>query len=662
MSYNRRPKSFSAYCEDFDEESNSVIPGTRKYYNAEARSSKPDLAPLSTVAPTDVSSDSGYSSRTAATVGSSSLASEAGGSSIASLDHKMSDKEMARMAARMEQAERERERNSRKGKDKATVQFEDMARTEAKKYAPEKPSNGSPSLQRTASKSRRRESGTFRHPHESCPDCDIYGYHHQSPAMAPGVMDSRGIDPSYFPNYYRYDIPPSSQAPHYPPVVRRDMPPPVSPAISHARSPRVSAYHPQSRPSSYHPAMADMNMLYMHGGQPSPYVGHGPPLSSSAYSNPYMNSPFMNNDPNYPHPSPAMSSYEAPPLLPQQFERRRSQSMSRQSSERPAGKRTSLYGLPVVQNTPPRQTYMPEKLERKPSRESRPRPESQAYDQDEAYYRMPPPPPRVQQQKPKPAPQVIPIGKRPSSKRTTNVPVASNSRADMTEVPEAPRPPRTGRSDSHDAPSPEHRPSAHSSSKTRVRTSYYDSARSARISVAGGGRSRRMSSYHAQVDPLEQKQRDIEEYQAAHAARQVPLTADMLKKARRVRKPKSETASEESSSSASSRESDLNTRTASGVGSRAADSDRVTVVIRGVRIALPADEAKTINLRPGEEGQVELNIEGPRPQRYFVESTASSSSYRKGMEEVPRTREGFRSERDIRRSSRSTFSGRGPNE
>src|SRR5207249_5919330 len=74
MSSKTSPKTYAAFCEEFDEDANVILPGTRMVANTTAQRSKSDLRLSGTS--TDGASDSGYSSRTAATVGSGgSLAS-----------------------------------------------------------------------------------------------------------------------------------------------------------------------------------------------------------------------------------------------------------------------------------------------------------------------------------------------------------------------------------------------------------------------------------------------------------------------------------------------------------------------------------------------------------------------------------------------------------
>lgn len=67
-----RSASHAAYLEDYSEDTNTAVPGTRQTANVAAKRSRPELSikPVTTVNGRDAASDSGYSSQTAATVAS----------------------------------------------------------------------------------------------------------------------------------------------------------------------------------------------------------------------------------------------------------------------------------------------------------------------------------------------------------------------------------------------------------------------------------------------------------------------------------------------------------------------------------------------------------------------------------------------------------------
>lgn len=225
--------------------------------------------------------------------------------------------------------------------------------------------------------------------------------------------------------------------------------------------------------------------------------------------------------------------------------------------------------------------------------------------------------------------------------------------------------PRVRRRDSRDSPIliSERRPSANGSGPAIRSSSYQDSSRAPGARILKEDERRRRTSVYGVERPrdLEQKQRDAEEYQASRASRATPLTADAL--ARRTNRPDSESGSSTTRSDNSSRGSDSKTKSGSGVGSRADDdSNSITMTIQGVKIGFTGDnrERKKINVRSGEEGALEFNIEGGRrPKKYLMSrSDSASGSGRKEIEDVRRVRDDWKSDRASRRSSRSAYNGR----
>lgn len=661
-------QTYAAFCEEFDEDANIVLPETRKVANVSVKRSRPELAPAGPS--TDISSDSGYSSRTVATVGSGdSFVSSAVSPNYTSLADSISSRDTIRQKDRVEI--KERDKPPGKVKERKSPQ---EGRPPADRIMPAvapPSSNRPPSLQRVPSKTHRREGGNGRHPPGVCWECDQLGYSNG--------RDSRPMDsPGYFQPHRGYDIPQSPQASRYAPVVAHDMHPP-SPAMPPPRQRRPSSYHPQNRPVSYHSgSMQDVSMMYMHMGQPSAY-GHGPPPSASAYAGNYLPpSPYLGSDagfqqaappsqprpraPSVSQPHPPSASYEAPPRP-----RQRAPSISQpQPPSKTSARRQSVYGRPVVEYhaAPPSSYNSEEHGRRAPREQQRARRQSRSYDPDEDYYRMPPPPaPTPKYKQPT---QVIPINKRPVPRKssTTSAAPTIHTRTesfDMADVRSA-LPSRMGRKESRDAGSPERRPSA-PAPRNGSRTSYYDAGRAARIIVADSRR-RRPSVYGLeQPGDMERKQREAEQYQAARNYRPPPLTVDALrKKESQKAESEDEDESESEESSSESQDSEVNTRNGSNVGSRA-DDDSFTMIFRGVKIGLSSDtmEGRKINLRSGEEGQLELNIEGGRrPKKYLMSrSDTASMSSRREIEDVRRIRDDGRSDRESRHSSRSGFSGRG---
>ncbi|OAX78405.1 hypothetical protein ACJ72_07287 [Emergomyces africanus] len=397
--------------------------------------------------------------------------------------------------------------------------------------------------------------------------------------------------------------------------------------------------------------MPDMNM-YMHMVPTPGYEQHGPPISASAYYMPH----YMPNGPVAPA-LPSHMTYESAP--PPNFDRPRAASTSR-APEKPAGRRASMYGTPVVEY-PPSPSRRSEGLQRKTSsREVRARRESQSqpltYDPDEDFYRMPPPP----LPKSKPPAQVVIPPRRPLPRKAataTSTPIVQRRPEgfDMDDLRAALPPTRLGRKKSREAVLSERRPSA--PGKTGIRTtSYNDPERAAKISIENSRR-RRSSVYGLeQPKDLDQKQRDAEAYQSSRTARPTPLTLDSLVKSRRSHRADSDSGSLRTRTD-SSRGSDAKTK--SGI-SRPED-DEITVMIGGLRIGVPKDniDRQVINLRSGEEGSLELNIEGRRPKRYFLSRSESLNGGRREIEETRRLRHDTSSDRASRRSSRSGYSGRG---
>lgn len=175
---------------------------------------------------------------------------------------------------------------------------------------------------------------------------------------------------------------------------------------------------------------------------------------------------------------------------------------------------------------------------------------------------------------------------------------------------------------------------------------------------------RRRTSVYGVERPrdLEQKQRDAEEYQAARASRATPLTADALAR-RTAHRVGSESGSSTNRSENSSRGSDSKTKSGSGVGSRHDDDkNSISMTIQGVKIDFSGDhrERRKINVRAGEEGALEFNIEGGRRAKKYImsRSDSTSASGRKEIEDVRRVRDDWKSDRASRRSSRSTYNGR----
>ncbi|EER39437.1 conserved hypothetical protein [Histoplasma capsulatum H143] len=574
-------QSYAAFFEDFDEDANVTIPETRTVANVAAKRSKAD--PQQSGTSTDGASDSGYSSRTAATVGSAdSLPTGKRSPPFVQLDTVIANRDIERVRGRPD--DREREKSKSKGKDRQSRETNSSTSngTTSTIHVPNmRRSSSRPAPKRSSSKARKWESTHGRHAPDTCPDCDQYGYHNV-PMGAHPLPDPHPVDyGSYMhPQSHGYDIPPSPhpQSYHYPPIATQE--------IVSSRRDRSNSYHQTASTS--------------------------------------------------------------------------------RSPEKPTGRRGSMYGTPVVEYPSSPAPHRSDGLQRQPSsREVRVRRESvsqpSTYDPDEDFYRMPPPP----LPKSKPPSQVIIPPRRPSARKastSTSTPTMSRrpEGIDMDDLRAALPPTRVGRKKSREAVLSERRPSAPGKAGIRT-TSYHDPGRAARISIENSRR-RRSSVYGVeQTKDLDQKQREAEEYQSTRTSRATPLTLDSLVKCRRSHRADSDSGSLRTRTD-SSRGSDAKTKSAI---SRPED-DEITVMIGGLRIGVSKDhiDRQVINLRSGEEGSLELNIEGRRSKRYFLSRSESLSgtgggAVRREIEESRRLRHDSSSDRASRRSSRSGYSGRG---
>ncbi|KAI9926400.1 hypothetical protein MW887_004164 [Aspergillus wentii] len=631
----------AAFCEEYDEDANEILPDTRLVANIKPQKTT-DLRSAAEPLPIDGASDSGYSSRTAATVNSTQSAPSGRKSPVPlKLD-----------TAALKRADLERVRSSRKEqrvKDRTARQVRER---EEKMQVGSYPSGGHhPSMQRSPSR-RGRESSHVRHYPGTCWECEQGLYHTSSTPVEP-----RAIEYPYYGSQsgpvHDYPPPPPSprQAPRYPPSVVHDVHVSHS-SRPHARANRTNTYHASgnNRPLSYHGMMPGMGGM-MYNPSPMSRYEHGPPLSSSAYANQsYGPAPYPPQSPYY-----AMSDY----MPPSEHHQERSASRPR---EQPRGRRSSVYGPPVVDYDPPTPTYEDgEPLDHVTSRDSRQRmPSNSSYDREEDYYRMPPPP-----LKQKSTPHIIqkkrPDG--PKKSATTNSITSerrqSKSSFDMSEI-DAALPDEGYRRSSRETIIPERSRSLRDSRRPAA-SAYRESSRPSRIAIEGPRR-RRQTIYDLEGEEIEEKSREAEEYQASRSAKAVPvpLTADALYKAKTSQRAESDSGSQKSRSN-SSRGSDARTQNGSGVGSKPEDDSNIVMTMNGVTMSFTQESVggKKISVRTGDTGAVELNIEGKKPQKYLTaRSDYTGGSARRELEDIRRVRDDRRSERASRRSSRSTYSNR----
>ncbi|KAE8390057.1 hypothetical protein ETB97_007367 [Aspergillus alliaceus] len=633
----------AAFCEEYDEDAHIIIPETRQVANLAAKRSQPNLRSAGE-ALVDIASDSGYSSRTAATV-NSTQSGPSGRKAPVPLKVDTAPKRTDLERVRSHRKDRPKERPTRPSWDE---------KMQVGTYPAASHHPAAASMQRSPSRSRRRENSQMRHFPGTCWECDHGLYHGSTP------VEPRAIEYPYYgaqsttSSVHDYP-PPSPQGPRYAPSAVQDV------HVSHSSRPRSGrsySYHTNNqRPVSFHGMIPGMGGAVLY---PPNHIGryeHGPPPSSSAYANtqPYPPAP-------YGQPSP----YFARPEYSQPDRRERSVSRTRDQGR---ARRGSTYGPPVVDYDPPSAYEDDESLDLGPPRAPRPRlPSHSSHDRDEDYYRMPPPP-----VKHKPAPNII--QKRPElHRKAVTAPSVTSDRhpsrsMDLSDMRDA-LPEYGYRRSSREAVIPAR---TRSIRDTRRSTSYHDSSRPSRVAVENSRR-RRPTVYDYldaeeddeededdDGDEIEEKQRSAEEYQASRSAKPVPtpLTEDALYKSKASR-AESDSGSQKSRSN-SSRGSDARTQNGSGAGAKPEEDNNIVMTMNGVTMSFTQESVggKKISVRAGETGALELNIEGKRPKKYLTNgSDYTGSVARRELEDPRRARTDRRSDRASRRSSRSTYSGR----
>ncbi|KAJ6073264.1 hypothetical protein N7467_011349 [Penicillium canescens] len=651
-------KARPAFVEDYDEESHATRPNTRMTANATANSAakiaRSDLFPEPLI---DGASDSGYSSRTAATVNSTQSGPSGGQSPPLKLESKRGD--LARKSSTRRERKEERVRSTR---DETMVGAYSGAHHA---HAP-----------RSSSKSRRHEDSHARYYNDPYYDAPPAHYHQS---------DHRPVEAPFYIPQQRPPVPdyaPSPQSARYPAGVIENIH--VNHPSRPSRSHTYHTYHSNGRPMSFHgmpPGMGSGMASPIYSQAPiHGYDYHGPPPSGSAYMhNQYSSSPYGGS---YYTPS----EYAAP----SEYPRERSESRHRESRPRESRPRrsSSIYGHP-----PPAMdsgAYSPwyddsdpleRPLERYTSREAYGRASAaHSQDPDEDFYRMPPPPPPpMPRPKPKSAPQIhqqkrpeprkaqtstaVPSQRRPSRGMDRGMD-RSMDRLDMSDLA-AELPVVTDRSHrrmSRETALPERTHSLRSSH--RRSTSYQDDRRGAQVAVASSRRRQPTTYYYDEPssnagDILEDREREVENYQAARSGRNstanVPLSAEAMLPApvkATTNRPGSESGSQKSRS---------NSSRGSGTGSRTEEDKNMTLMVNGVKMQFNHETiaGQSINIRAGEAGNaVRLNIAGgPRPKQYLTGSNSdyTGGSSRRDPEESRRSRGDTRSERALRRSSQSTY-------
>lgn len=658
------PKGRPAFVEDFDESLDNIVPNSQQVANTGAKVSS-RLDPRLQEPLIDVASDSGYSSRTAATV-NSTQSGPSGGRSPPPLKTdlpKQRTTELARTTSHRDRDRRDKERAARRHEEKVQM-------------AAYGPSHLQTRMHRSPSKSNRRNS------YVPSP-ADIY-YEGSRPYHSSTPVDPPPMD-YYSPMFARPPMP--------------DFPPPMSPhAVGYPDQEYHSSRHPHSgsyRSSMYHqdprPWSVGLRGYPQHQQQPlapPPPPSHGydrgPPPPSGAWhghQGSYSSSPY------------GAPSYMQSDYYPQEPSyRERSESRPRDPSRR----RPSMYSQQQLPPPPPmaaEDMFPPEWDDEQGMEEfyrqaEKPRGRvskaiSPDYDDDrrrrvskapspdyEDARRMPPPS--------RPAHKTAKIHQRTrpearKSQSSTAVPGNRHSSGlDLFELDDllhndpdyavpsrrAPKelPPALGRSQSV--------------AGGRRSTSYRENRRSGVMENSLRRRGRE-TYYHddnggSSVEDLEETERDAEEYQRVTsglpANGHVPLSDEgaFLPKAR-TGLP-SETGSRKSGSN-SSRGSATKTEK---------ENQNMTLSLNGMSIAFAEESltGKSISIRTGDQGSMQFNItDGTtrrQPKQYVQESTYSErtgTGSRRALEDgssrYMRTRDDGRSEKSVHRSSRSGRSNHG---
>lgn len=635
-----------ATVEDFDEVAHDIVPDSRQVANTAAKlHTRSDLrSPAEPLI--DGASDSGYSSRTAAT-GNSTQSGPSGGKSppvLHKLDMPKRDRERVDLAHRSSSRKDTSDRSERKDKDRVRPVRDEKLPMGLYPH----PSHAHVQVPRSPSKPRRRDSVRY-HPE--------YGYDTPSAYYPPSTpVDPRAMEYPYYINRPPApDFPPSSpQSSRWPPGAAIELYHASRPSGRPGRSNSYRAAYHQDRPVSFHgvPPVAGPHMY--HPPPMYPQYDHGHPPASSAYAhNPYSSSPSMGYE---------VGSYYAGSeyATPAEYMPERSRSRTREPT-RP--RRSSVYGTPVEDVFPPWDDgdpfdqwtlREPPPTPRESRERSHPKP---VQERDEDFYRMPPPPPPVPKQKAQ-----IHQAKRPQPHKSQTINVIPSQRRssrtmdrsmDMSEIAAA-LPDYNNRRLSREARLPER---SHSLRDSRRSTSYHDNARGAQVAVENSRR-RRIQQYYYEdrgsTGDLEDREREVERYQAQKAGR--PATA--MPPSTEALLPKLATGAGSENGSQKSR-----SNSSRGSGSKDGENKNMTLTMNGMTIGFTEEAVlgKSINIRTGDTGGVHLNINGGRrPQQYLTGGSFSSShtggSGHRELEDAPRrARNDSRSDRSSRRASRSSY-------
>ena len=582
----------AAYIEDYNEDAKTTLPETRRTANITAKRSKPDIVKPSTVtAAHDEFSDSGYSSRTGATLGSgdSSLDSKAGSAPLRV------------------------DTNAAHLKGRPGILYQEQPHTaEAVRK---------PTLRRTDS--RAKEKGPKPQQECRCNDCKAKGYNAtKSLEQSRSSKDDATRPTSKAPPQVSVPQRPHSTKPlpHFPPPEA----PPVLPTQARPR-PITAQSQQRQRPTSFQggsfPPQVTYHPVYLAQAQPTmtppgtfPPTPYPPPAPSYfAPTAPVQHSP-------YPYSTPPSPLDRCPPLrwwdsdqpAPQRHPIMYSTAPVIEHAQQPHYA-TSVQSQPTIRRTPVQRGY------------SHP-PREEHYVRDEDYYSMPPPPP------PPPRQQT----QRPTIRHAATTSVAHaaiqqrrNSRTDVDPdlyQPQSPVKTKAPIPEPPQRPTVTTRPSV-SSSNNSASSSHGIEREMRRMSIESNSttaKKRRPFSYYGHESPRD-LERSVEAYQnSTGTSTALPLTADSLNLVRKKAHSNSETGTRLSAQSKGSKRSsedkgrsltdrrsgsDSKPRNeADGLTMRFNASQAVNVDFKGEGI-----KGRTISLRPsndGDEGDMVLGIGG----------------------------------------------------
>ncbi|KAL8736988.1 MAG: hypothetical protein Q9181_002128 [Wetmoreana brouardii] len=600
----------AAYIEDYNEDAHTTLPETRQTANVAAKRSKPDMTRIKrTEQGREEASDSGYSSRTGATLtsGDSSLVSKAGSATL-TLD----------------------------------TSLESIAARKRKPPLPEKLSEGTPKspqkplLRRTESKTRPREG--VRQGSCACEEC-LAKAKSNAPRPAPPEQKSSTTDTEQnkLKRTANKGNPPTSR--NAKPVASKPTTdvPVLQPAQPRPRHPGTQSYRSTSRPVSFHGGVMPQPMYYQTGlvgrppstaALPSPFPPPSYPPPTTSYFPPH----YQHAAPSH-HPSPHTQPIQPPPYhLPPQPPQRQWPSAPSLPPQQQV-----IYTAPPIVDYPHSPQYngplppLHSVVHRTFSERDRERPvplRDEYFPFDEDHYRMPPPP--VPPPKP---PAGAPAHQRPSIRHaaTTAARVPRHQQylpGDYIEEEQIERSPRKYEAEGY---ARSRRPSLASRQSTATSSDRSHDLHSlersfARMSVesssAAAKQRRRMTYYGGPITRDLEKQ--AEAYQAQEAAdtdaTNMPLTADSLKLVRRkTQTSNSDAGSRASGEGRASREgSDVKPRSATG--RRGSTDVKARKENDGFTMRFNVDlkgnaEGRTISLRQSRDGggSMELSI-GTKPE------------------------------------------------